>query len=227
MKTIDSIAYVIFPVSLLYRSLDREKGEKSLSLLKFLNLYVTSILDFYGMIIKNHSQDYKRLSSDYFFSFFALSRTSNNVKKTTCTFFSRHRYISSDFFWRKLVTKRRLLKFYVILLIRKRRKKKRKKNYLIQFSLPSLLSRIEHVIRKQLPAATVHPIAPHAPLSFSPKEKAKRKGEHCSIISCYILWFKVTENIPYPDIQGGYKAASVTTWVVKSLGRARNPLLLS
>lgn len=109
----------------------------------------------------------------------------------------------------------------------RRRKKKRKKNYLIQFSLPPLLSRIEHVIRKQLPAATVHPIAPHAPLSFSPKEKAKRKGEHCSIISCYILWFKVTENIPYPDIQGGYKAASVTTWVVKSLGRTRNPLLLS
>lgn len=85
MKTIDSIAYVIFPVSLLYRSLDREKGEKSLSLLKFLNLYVTSILDFYGMIIKNHSQDYKRLSSHYFFSFFALSRTSNNIK-TTYTF---------------------------------------------------------------------------------------------------------------------------------------------
>lgn len=173
MKTIDSIAYVIFPVSLLYRSLDREKGEKSLSLLKFLNLYVTSILDFYGMIIKNHSQDYKRLSSDYFFSFFALSRTSNNVKKTTCTFFSRHRYISSDFFWRKLVTKRRLLKFYVILLIRKRRKKKRKKNYLIQFSLPPLPSRIEHVIRKQLPAATVSPYrSPRASFFFT-----KRKGE--------------------------------------------------
>lgn len=171
MKTIDSIAYVIFPVSLLYRSLDREKGEKSLSLLKFLNLYVTSILDFYGMIIKNHSQDYKRLSSHYFFSFFALSRTSNNVKKTTCTFFSRHRYISSDFFWRKLVTA--TIKILRDSFLIRRRKKKRKKNYLIQFSLPPLPSRIEHVIRKQLPAATVSPYrSPRASFFFT-----KRKGE--------------------------------------------------
>lgn len=50
MKTIDSIAYVIFPVPLLYRSLDREK-KKNLSFVevKIFTHCAISMLDFYVM----------------------------------------------------------------------------------------------------------------------------------------------------------------------------------
>lgn len=74
MKTIDSIAYVIFPVSLLYRSLDREK-KKNLSLLK-LSLYVTSILDFYAgwKIFKNRSRE-----KDYFQIFFLKDKRNQEI----------------------------------------------------------------------------------------------------------------------------------------------------